>query len=71
MEKASGNLVIVKKIKGNYGLGKASILAYVYKNEPEMKNIEPKPKVKKSAQAGAARAKEAPQEAKKEEKGKE
>jgi len=68
MEKADEKLVVVKNVYGNFGAGKASVLAYVYKSEDKLKKIEPKKKEKKEATEGAA--KEAPKEEAKE-KGKE
>lgn len=74
MEKADEKLVIVKNICGGFGIGKADVLAYIYKSEDELKKIEPKKKEKKGAKPaeGAEAPKEDVKEApKKEEKPKE
>ena len=41
-------LIVIKNIYTKFGMKKASLFAYVYKNEESMKKIEPKPKVKKA-----------------------
>lgn len=46
--KSDANLVVVKKVETIFGEKKAKVLAFVYKNEKDMKKIEPKPKVKKA-----------------------
>lgn len=60
MEKADEKLVIVKNICGGFGIGKADVLAYIYKSEDELKKIEPKKKEKKGAKP--AEGAEAPKE---------
>ncbi len=57
-------LIVIKNIYTKFGLKKASVFAYAYKNEESMKKIEPKPKEKKAKT-------EKPEEAKKQEKKKE
>lgn len=41
-------LIVIKNIYTKFGLKKASVSAYAYKNEEAMKKIEPKPKEKKA-----------------------
>ena len=41
-------LIVIKNIYTKFGLKKASVSAYAYKNEEAMKKIEPKPKEKKT-----------------------
>ncbi len=55
MEKADEKLVVIKNIYGNFGSGKASVLAYIYKSEDELKKIEPKKKEKKAKPGEAAK----------------
>ncbi|MDP7141294.1 MAG: hypothetical protein QF362_00940 [Candidatus Woesearchaeota archaeon] len=43
-------LTIIKEIKTAFGLEKASVLAYVYKDEENMKKIEPKEGKKKKGE---------------------
>lgn len=64
MEKADEKLIVVKNIYNDFGAGKSSVLAYVYKSEDELKKIEPKKKEKKEAKPaeGAAKEGEAPKE---------
>ena len=68
MEKADEKLVAVNSIYGDFGLGRAKVLAYVYKSEDDLKKIEPKKKEKKDAKpAKEAKEEGAPkEEAKKE-----
>ena len=56
-------LIVIKNIYTKFGVKKAGLFAYVYKNEESMKKIEPKPKEKK--------AKEKPEEGEKQEEKKE
>lgn len=67
MEKADEKLVVVKNIYGDFGVGRASVLAYIYKSEDDLKKIEPKKKEKKDAKAAKASKEEAPKEEAKEE----
>jgi len=60
-------LIVIKNIYTKFGLKKASVSAYAYKNEEAMKKIEPKPKEKKAKEKSA----EKPEEAKKQEEKKE
>ena len=62
-------LIVIKNIYTKFGLKKASLSAYVYKNEVSMKKIEPKPKEKKAKAEKSAEEK--PEEAKKQEEKKE
>ena len=79
--KSDASLVLIKKIDSKYGLGKADVFAYQYKDADTLKNIEPQPKKKKGddkkegdapaqetpAAAPAEKKEEKPAEAKKEE----
>lgn len=67
MEKADEKLVVVKNIYNNFGAGKASVLAYIYKSEDELKKIEPKKKENKGAKPKEEKPEEAPKEEAKEE----
>ncbi len=73
IEKANESLVVVKTIYSSFGTGKADVVAYIYKSEKELKNIEPQKKEKKAEGEDAPKeeAKEAPKESPKEEKKKE
>lgn len=66
IEKANENLVVVKTIYSSFGTGKADVVAYIYKSEEELKNIEPQKKEKKAG-GEAAPKEEAKGEQKKEE----
>jgi len=46
-------LIVIKNIYTKFGLKKASVSAYAYKNEDAMKKIEPKPKEKKAKEKSA------------------
>ncbi len=61
--KVDANLIVVKKVFNKFGEKRAGVSAFAYKNEKDMKTIEPKPKEKKGA-----KKEEAPAEAPKEEK---
>ncbi|MBW2974403.1 hypothetical protein KY366_01675 [Candidatus Woesearchaeota archaeon] len=63
MEKKDEKLVIVKKIDGDFGAGRADVLVYVYDSEDNLKKIEPKGKKKAES---ADEKKEEPSEEKKE-----
>ena len=69
--KSDLNLTVVKKVETVFGQKKAGVLVFVYKNEKDMKNIEPKQKGKKKG-AKQESPKEEPkselEESKKEEK---
>lgn len=58
---ADESLIAVKSIYTNFGLKKADVTAYIYKDKKEMESIEIKPKEKK-AEKGAAKAEEAKEE---------
>ncbi|NCN98712.1 hypothetical protein COU62_02945 [Candidatus Pacearchaeota archaeon CG10_big_fil_rev_8_21_14_0_10_35_219] len=45
--KVDGNLVVIKRVVGNFGSNVFYVEAYVYDNEDAMKKVEPKPKEKK------------------------
>jgi len=70
IEKADEKVVVIKKISGSFGSGKADVLAYVYKSEEILKSIEPKKKEKKKA-VGAEDAKPVEKAAPKKEEAKE
>ena len=72
LSKSDENLILVKGIYNEYGNQKASINAYIYDSEKEMKNIEKKPKKqikaeKKKAETAAKPAEEKPAAAPKKE----
>jgi ribosomal protein S24E len=48
-------LVVIKKVKNNYGEQKADVEAYVYNNEETIKKVEPEKKVKVAPGAEAAK----------------
>ena len=61
-------LIVVKGLYAGYKVRKAKNVSYAYENEEVMKSIEPKPKEDKGAAKKGEQLKEAPKEAKKEEK---
>lgn len=65
--KADENLIVVKHIYPAFGEGKSSVIAYIYKDEASLKNIEPRnKKAEASAKKAAEEAKKTPAEAIKE-----
>lgn len=64
VEKADEKLIVIKKVVSSFGVGKAKVLAYIYKSEDELKRIEPKKKEKKEAKPAEEAAEEPPKEAK-------
>jgi len=64
-------LVVIKKVKTDFGSASANVNVYVYDNEDELKKIEPQPKKEENPAEGGeapAPAAEAPKEEKAEEK---
>lgn len=57
LKKVSENLVVVKQIQGIYGERRAKVTALVYDDEKSLKEIEPKPKVKKEKKPKAKKPK--------------
>lgn len=56
-QKIDEKLVVVKKIYGNFGAGKASVLVYIYKSEDELKKIEPRKKEDKPVEGESSEEK--------------
>ncbi len=65
---AKENLVVIRKIHTRYGDKKAVISFYIYNNEKDMEEIEPKQKAKKKEKEPSAEREEKTKQPEKEEK---
>jgi ribosomal protein S24E len=63
LAKADEKLIVIKKIKSEFGTGGGTVLAFVYKTEEDLKRIEPKDKKAAKPTEAAEKKAEKPAEA--------